>query len=331
MITNIIKLLLCIFTLCFFSFCKQNKQEKQEEYGDYSLLWKISSKGLTKPSYLFGTYHAENRFFLDSVPFLNQAFDSAEQFIYETVQLSKSVVDIVKMPQNITYEMLLKEADLLILDSISNKYNIKNAFMIKPDVLLVALQNEMMKKHLEYKMREQYIKNNQILDNYYDEMDKVINFATIDSYLLIKTKNKSCMRIGLDDICDQALKNISSDDSAALKISAEFLINCIKDPDTNIITPYEKEIAGYESQITEKPSFISVGVGHLPGEYGLINLLRKKGYKVEKVWNNKSNKQERRNQKSSMNLVFRLPLLKACCGGNKMRKGIFIFAGVINR
>jgi len=199
MITNIIKLLLCIFTLCFFSFCKQNKQEKQEAYGDYSLLWKISSKGLTKPSYLFGTYHAENRFFLDSVPFLNQA-----------------------------------------------------------------------------------------------------------------------------------LKNISSDDSAALKISAEFLINCIKDPDTNIITPYEKEIAGYESQklniieknlydkadnigiaifdeqilkgrniawmdqlprlITEKPSFISVGVGHLPGEYGLINLLRKKGYKVEKVWNNKSNK-----------------------------------------
>lgn len=35
--------------------------------------------------------------------------------------------------------------------------------------------------------------------------------------------------------------------------------------------------------IQKQPSFIAVGVRHLPGEEGLIKLLRKKGYKVEPV------------------------------------------------
>jgi uncharacterized protein YbaP (TraB family) len=35
--------------------------------------------------------------------------------------------------------------------------------------------------------------------------------------------------------------------------------------------------------ITEKPTMIAVGVSHLTGEFGLINLFRKLGYKVEPV------------------------------------------------
>lgn len=31
------------------------------------------------------------------------------------------------------------------------------------------------------------------------------------------------------------------------------------------------------------PTFVAVGAGHLPGEYGLLNLLKKKGYTVEPV------------------------------------------------
>jgi hypothetical protein len=35
-----------------------------------------------------------------------------------------------------------------------------------------------------------------------------------------------------------------------------------------------------------KSLVIAVGAGHLPGEKGVINLLRKAGYKVEPVKNN---------------------------------------------
>jgi uncharacterized protein YbaP (TraB family) len=38
-----------------------------------------------------------------------------------------------------------------------------------------------------------------------------------------------------------------------------------------------------ESQIKVNSTFIAVGAAHLPGENGVINLLQKKGYKVEPV------------------------------------------------
>lgn len=40
-------------------------------------------------------------------------------------------------------------------------------------------------------------------------------------------------------------------------------------------------IAQIPELIKNKTTFIAVGVRHLPGEYGLIALLRKKGYKIE--------------------------------------------------
>lgn len=36
--------------------------------------------------------------------------------------------------------------------------------------------------------------------------------------------------------------------------------------------------------ISTRPSFIAIGAGHLPGENGLINLLRQKGYRINPVY-----------------------------------------------
>jgi uncharacterized protein YbaP (TraB family) len=35
--------------------------------------------------------------------------------------------------------------------------------------------------------------------------------------------------------------------------------------------------------LKEKSTFVAVGAGHLPGEMGIINLLRKQGFIVEAV------------------------------------------------
>ena len=65
-------------------------------------------------------------------------------------------------------------------------------------------------------------------------------------------------------------------------------------------SPYLQEIAIHQRQvllkarnmnwiakltglIKDKPTFIAVGVRHLPGENGLITLLQKEGYNVEPV------------------------------------------------
>ncbi|MFM7467755.1 MAG: TraB/GumN family protein, partial [Crocinitomicaceae bacterium] len=42
-------------------------------------------------------------------------------------------------------------------------------------------------------------------------------------------------------------------------------------------------ISEIEKLLTREKIFIAVGAGHLPGEFGVIELLRNKGYSVESV------------------------------------------------
>ncbi len=48
-----------------------------------------------------------------------------------------------------------------------------------------------------------------------------------------------------------------------------------------------------ETLMPEKSVVIAVGAGHLPGEFGVIKLLRKAGYKVEPVKNEMIKKREK--------------------------------------
>jgi uncharacterized protein len=48
-----------------------------------------------------------------------------------------------------------------------------------------------------------------------------------------------------------------------------------------------------EELLTDRSLVIAVGAGHLPGDKGVINLLRKAGYKVEPVKNNMVRKKTR--------------------------------------
>lgn len=43
---------------------------------------------------------------------------------------------------------------------------------------------------------------------------------------------------------------------------------------------WEKRISIF---IQDQPTLIIVGAGHLPGEFGIINRLKKQGYKLEPV------------------------------------------------
>ena len=54
------KPLLIIFTCCIFFYgCKSqnNKPSAKKQDNNNTLLWQVSGNGLTKPSYIFGTFH----------------------------------------------------------------------------------------------------------------------------------------------------------------------------------------------------------------------------------------------------------------------------------
>lgn len=69
--------LLC---LCFTASLLAQNTNKQT-----SLLWKVTGKGLSKPSYLFGTYHFLSNAFVDTLPAVLEAYRSADAVVGELV------------------------------------------------------------------------------------------------------------------------------------------------------------------------------------------------------------------------------------------------------
>ena len=61
------------------------------------LLWKVSGNGLSKPSYIVGTYHLAPAGFVDSIPGLNTALSEAEQ-VYGELDM-KEMQDMGKLMQ----------------------------------------------------------------------------------------------------------------------------------------------------------------------------------------------------------------------------------------
>jgi uncharacterized protein YbaP (TraB family) len=66
--TFLVALLCLLFTAPLFS---QHKRQRN------SLLWKVAGKDLTKPTYLFGTYHFLTNAFVDTLPAVKQAYKAS--------------------------------------------------------------------------------------------------------------------------------------------------------------------------------------------------------------------------------------------------------------
>src|SRR3954468_14426363 len=57
----------------------------QQAQVDNALLWKVSGKGLSQPSYLFGTYHFLTNAFIDTMPAVKAAYASSKAVAGELV------------------------------------------------------------------------------------------------------------------------------------------------------------------------------------------------------------------------------------------------------
>lgn len=135
----------------------------------------------------------------------------------------------------------------------------------------------------------------------------------IDAYIMQVAKNSSYKLIGLEgkDVYKNVFKKWLF--SSSLKDQANLLLEQLKDPQKSrmnslkITSEYKKQnLSAFEQYlpnfegvnakernqlwmekipelIKQEPTLIAVGAGHLVGEYGLINQLRKQGFTVKPV------------------------------------------------
>jgi len=275
---------------------------QKKSVNDNTLLWKISGNGLSKPSYLFGTIHMlckDDAVLSDS---LKRAIGRVEAIYFE-VDLDNmlemiGVMGKMKMKGDTTLQDLLSEDDY---QKVKNYFTSRSTMLpfsmletYKPILAASVLEQNsfpcettaMMEQVI---MEEAQKKNKKILGletmsyqaSVLDDIPYKLQAEQLLSY--IKKEGKPGEQ---DKELTEMLKAYRDQDLSKLE-------DLIKDSDIGMssytdILLYKRNHNWVEKLSTILPGksvLVAVGAGHLPGEKGVINLLRKAGYKLTPVRN----------------------------------------------
>lgn len=265
---------------------------------DNSLLWQISGNGLQKPSYLFGTFHLMCK---DDIQFSNQlkaAFANATTMYMEldmddpALMLSGMMLMTMKGGKKLSdfySKEEYKKIETFFKDSLSAPLSFLQT--MKPFMLLALLYPKMMPCKTVSGVEEELMKlakvqkkeikgletmelQAAVFDSIpYEEQAKEL-LKSIDSMEMNKKNFDTMMRV----YKSQRLSAIE-----ALFSKSEF---GMQDHEDILLNKRNVNWVEQLGAILKKENvFIAVGAGHLVGENGLINLLRKKGYKLSPLQN----------------------------------------------
>lgn len=261
-----------------------------------SLLWKISGNGLTEESYVFGTIHliCADQFLMDDR--IKNAFQSTDQLVMELdmsdpdLQQKMAAISINPEMKNIQGE--LDEEDAKALDAfLIGSYGVGLAQLgvLKPFVLTSMV----MIKQLPC---EEVVSYEEFFTSLATDQNKPVKgLETVEYQMGIFDQIPA--ELQLADLIKMVTTNESEEEfelmvETYLSEDLDRLYSIMKDSDTmekyqDIMLDNRNRnwISEMDSAMKNSSVFFAVGGGHLPGENGIINLLRKKGYKVEPVKN----------------------------------------------
>ena len=259
-----------------------------------ALLWEVTGNGLKQPSYLFGTIHAicpENFDLTDAV---QNKLAKTERLSLEVdmdapnflVELQQAAV----LPKGSTLRGFFSEADYKLLSDYFKKtleIDLQQLDRMKPFMLhsmLLSQLTECQAVSYEQSLMELAQKQGKEvigLESVSEQLSAIDEMpASIQTAMLTKM-------VGNMDEARQTYKNMVQlylqqdleglDELSRKEYNAEeyqmyeqaFLVNRNK-----------RWIPVMEREARIQPTFFAVGAGHLPGENGLLELLRKKGYTV---------------------------------------------------
>lgn len=266
------------------------------------LLWEISGNGLTEKSYIFGTVHLipkDDFFFYDT---WIEAFDQCNNLILETdlkigVFKQLSLLKKMKLPN-----------DSLLSDYMTNdEYRAYKSFMLDSLNITPSKYN----LSLNYKpfftyslLLDDVIPGEKIIyEQYFSDLAdkkkmKIIGLETIDYQIsLIEAISvKDQIPMFLFDYNKTVQTDFENEFKKLLILYIDQNLNEIStfDQDENndyfnqnfLVKRNTNWIPLIEEYIKEKPSFIAVGAAHLPGEQGVLKLLKDKGYTLSPVCTN---------------------------------------------
>ena len=279
------------------------------------LLYKISGNGLTKPSYIIGTYHLAPVSFADSIPGLKEAMAATEQ-VYGELDMTDltSAENLQKMqtammlPEGTTLSKLLTAEEMARLNVVlkelmgvdmTNQMVAQQLDGLSPQALQTQLSLLIyMKKHDGFNPQATF-------DGYFQQVAQqqgkgVGGLETADFQVSVLFKGQSLERqkellMCLVDnkehtelMAEQLVEAFFKQDLVGVKavIDEKEQTKCDSTPEEEDALIYNRNAnwAKLMPQImADKATFFAVGAGHLPGEKGVLQLLKNAGYMIEGV------------------------------------------------
>jgi uncharacterized protein YbaP (TraB family) len=260
------------------------------------LLWKISGEGLKNSSYLFGTIHVVPESLFVVWPAVDSAFRQSQLLIME-MDLDFSAAEMIEAARGMALPKGKTLSDYLPADG----FEMIRAYCMD------SLQWKKRKFKRYCRMKPFYF-SSLVLS---DQLGKVSGY---EHYFSKQAKRMNKPIRGLETIQQQlyAIDQVSVEEQAAMLGEAiqegrkefESMLDLYLKRDLDALWKLMLEegeavdgftsvllnkrnanwISQLEKWLPEQPLFVAVGAGHLPGEAGLIELLRNKGFSVEAVW-----------------------------------------------
>ena len=267
------------------------------------LVWKISGNGIKKPSYILGTHHGCPFTYCDSIPGLMKAFDKVDNIIGEINMIEFAEMSPERMQKMQAMMMMPADTSLLSLFSTEEAAKVNEWLgkkmgaslemlsVMKPMTIMVTVQNkEMMEVIPEIATMTTIDKYMQTLGQWTGKTIGELETADYQMELLYGNS--------LEEQADALLEMIDHGDSKGL---LQQLTNAYKSQNLDTLWKvFQEQMTGneydaivkvrnlnWEKQMKEllpkQSTLFVVGAGHMPGESGMINLLREAGYKVKPV------------------------------------------------
>lgn len=273
-----------------------------------SLLWEISGNGLKEKSYLFGTYHLLSDKYVKSSKQVEKAFDKAESVMVEveldesaqqkamqySMMHGKTIPGLIHGKEDL--EQLDKELKSNLQVGIQQLQTLKPAAIMLTLALIQAQQNlpEDLQEFQGGTPMDMYFmaegrkrgKNGLSLETLDDQLKLLYDSYTLEEQadqLMQFVKERKAMIALSRNISNSYLEK---DIAAMWKLNQEYSEAYAPDQEDVLIRPRnEKWVPIIEAQIAKETTFIAVGALHLPGEFGLIELLKAKGFTVKAIKN----------------------------------------------
>ena len=266
-----------------------------------SLAWKISGKGLKKPSYLYGTIHMIPKDEFELPGSIRESLDNVRRVTFE--------IDMKQMTNLVSQMGLITKSFMAGGKTLKDLLNAEDYALVKAKMAEKGLPGGMFER-----IKPMFLST--LFSSEEENPASGGGITSVEMELYKMSKNRKLESAGLETAAYQ----MSVFDSIPYAVQAKMLVDGLRSVDTTdtsesqldeMLRLYrEQDIAAMQTMIgedssmgqyedillkkrnqnwipvmsrmmAEKPTLFAVGAGHLGGANGVVALLRREGYRVE--------------------------------------------------